>query len=229
LEKGKLMDFKEYPDQEMLAINVANVLAGALENALLKHDTVSFAVPGGSTPGAVFDALCGAHLDWGRVTVLLTDERWVPMDHPRSNSGLVAQRLLCDRAAAARFMGFYEDGRTAAQSAPDLAHDIADYLPLSVVLLGMGGDMHTASLFPGADGTKEAMAQDAPAVCAVHPKDDLEPRVTLSANAINGALSKHLVIFGHEKRAALEGALKLPAHEAPIAAVLRGATVHWAP
>ncbi len=223
------MEFKEYPDQEMLAMNVANVIAGALENALLQHERVSFAVPGGSTPGPIFDALCGADLDWRRVVVLLTDERWVAPDHPRSNAGLVAQRLLCDRAAQARFAGYYRDGQSAQAAAPGLADDMQAHLPLSVLLLGMGADMHTASLFPGALGTGEAMASTAPAVCAVTPPGALEPRVTMSAPVLRGALSKHLVIFGQDKRAAFEGALKLPAAEAPIGAVISGGTVHWAP
>ena len=78
MAKGDTMNIVEYADQDMLAIDVGNVLAGELEAALLHHDTVSFAVPGGSTPGPIFDMLCAADLEWNRVHVFLTDERWVP-------------------------------------------------------------------------------------------------------------------------------------------------------
>ena len=80
------MNVIEYADQEMLSMNVANVLAGALKKCLLVHDTASLAVPGGSTPGPIFDMLSGIALDWSRVHVLLTDERWVPEDDERSSA-----------------------------------------------------------------------------------------------------------------------------------------------
>ena len=95
------MNFIEYADRDMLAIDLANTLAGELETALLHHETVSFAVPGGSTPGPVFDALCAANVDWERVHVFATDERWVPEDNTRSNARLIRERLLVNRAAAA--------------------------------------------------------------------------------------------------------------------------------
>ena len=223
------MEFCEYPDRELLALDVANVLAGALENSLLKHEKVSFAVPGGSTPGPIFDALCGADLDWARVSVLMTDERWVPADHARSNAALVRARLLTSRASKANFEPYFRAGMTAHEAAPEVSQSLEGLLPLSVLLLGMGDDMHTASLFPGGGGTAAAMAPGAPAACAVVPQGALEPRVSLSAQVLDGALSKHLVIYGHEKRAAFEGALKLPALEAPIGAVVHGAVIHWAP
>ena len=92
------MDFVEYADRELMAIDLANKLAGALRAALARSERVLFAVPGGSTPGPVFDALCAARIDWASVDVLLTDERWVRPDHPRSNTRLVRERLLVERA-----------------------------------------------------------------------------------------------------------------------------------
>ena len=95
------MNIQEYPDREMMMIDLANRLAGDLTNALMNHDTVSLAVPGGTTPGPVFDALCAADLHWDRVRVMLTDERWVPETSERSNTRLLRQRLFVNRAAAA--------------------------------------------------------------------------------------------------------------------------------
>jgi 6-phosphogluconolactonase len=89
--------------------------------------------------------------------------------------------------------------------------------------------MHTASLFPEADQLKEAMAPKAPVLMAMRAPGAPEPRITLSARVLDGALAKHIVIFGDEKRKALEVARHKNPLDAPVAAVLTGATVHWAP
>ncbi|MBW4708866.1 6-phosphogluconolactonase [Roseobacter sp. YSTF-M11] len=222
------MNFIENADRDMAIMNVAHALTSDLRKCLLRHEFASFAVPGGTTPGPVFDAMSSVEIDWSRVHVMLTDERWVPEDHARSNAGLVKSRLLTGHAANARFISFYRDGMTAQAAAPDVSAALAGEMPISVLLLGMGADMHTASLFPRAPGLKEAMARDAPLLCAVSPPDQPEERVSLSAQALDGAMDKHLVIFGDDKRAALERAMTLPALDAPIGAVIKGGTVHWA-
>ena len=221
------MNLIEYPDREMLAIDVANVMAGELENTLLRHESASMAVPGGTTPGPIFDTLCAADLDWSSVKVMLTDERWVPEGHKRSNASLLRSRLLTDRAAAAQFLPFYVEGQSPEDAAGPLSDQLASEMPISLLLLGMGTDMHTASLFPGADGLEAGLDDDAPILVPIRAEGQ-EPRISLSAAALNGAMSKHLVIFGSDKREALMRARELPPHEAPIAAVLSDLTVHWA-
>jgi 6-phosphogluconolactonase len=221
------MNVIEYADQEMLSMNVANVLAGALKKVLLTHDTASFAVPGGTTPGPVFDMLSGIALDWDKVTIMLTDERWVGEGDPQSNTRLIRERLLVDRAAEARFLPFWREGLTPEEAADEVAPVLEGELPISLLLLGMGADMHCASLFPGAEGLDRALASDAPLLCPVRPEGEL-PRVTLPAHVLEGAMDKHLVIFGDAKREALERAQGLSPQEAPIAAVLDDLTVHWA-
>ncbi len=222
------MNLIEYSDEDMLAIGLANVLVGQLENTLFNNERASFAVPGGTTPGPVFDAMSGVNLDWSRVHVLPTDERWVPEDHDRSNARLIRSRLLTDRAAGARFISLYREGVTPEMAAPVIAEELEAELPISVLLLGMGGDMHTASLFPGAPGLLEALAGDAPVVAVLRPETQPEPRISLTARALEGAMSKHLVITGAAKREALERAMRLPPEEAPVQAVLGDITVHWA-
>lgn len=222
------MNMQEYPDAELLAMNLANVLAGALNSALLRHDAVSFVVPGGSSPAPVFDALCDAHIDWSRVTVLLSDERWVPEDDPRSNAALVRKHLLVGRAAAAEFLPFYMPDTAPDAALPELTERIAPHLPISVALLGMGADMHTASLFPRGDALSQALAEDAPDLVVMRAEGLSEPRISLSARALREAMQLHLVITGEAKRAALDRALTLPPEEAPVAALLAEAVVHWA-
>lgn len=222
------MNILEYADRDMLAIDVANVLAGNLETALLHHDTVSFAVPGGTTPGPVFDTLCAADLEWDRVHVLPTDERCVAQDHERSNARLINERLLVNRASVARFLPLYVPATDPESNLAEVESLLVPELPLSVLVLGMGEDMHTASLFPGMPELDAALRPDAPILSLSRPETQPEPRVTLTARVLNGALSKHLIIYGDKKREMLDRAMSLPPEEAPIAAVLDGLTVHWA-
>ncbi|AGI67896.1 6-phosphogluconolactonase Pgl [Octadecabacter antarcticus 307] len=222
------MNLIEYPDAEMMMMDVGNTIAGELEAHLLTNDSVSFAVPGGTTPGPIFDVLCGAkHIDWARVHVMLTDERWVPETSERSNTRLLRERLLIDAAAAAIYMPLYGGTDTPEESLAALEAGILDVLPISVLLLGMGTDMHTASIFPGADKLNEALHGNAVLVPMRAPGAP-EPRITLSAKVLKAAMSRHIVIIGQEKREALNRAKSLSPEEAPIAALLAESTVHWA-
>lgn len=223
------MSFVEYADCEMLAIDLANVLAGELKAALTHQERALFVVPGGSTPGPIFDDLCDADLDWSRVDVLLSDERWLPEVHIRSNTRLIRERLLTGRAASARYLPLYARAETPEAILAELEANIAPNLPIAVCLLGMGADMHTASIFPTADKLEEALAPRAPILVPMRAPNVPEVRVTLSAHVLDDALCKHIVITGEQKRAALERARYMRPVEAPIAAVLSGATVHWAP
>lgn len=220
--------FVEYADRDMLALDLANLIAGELRTALSQSDSATLAVPGGTSPGPVFDDLCAVDLDWDRVNVMLTDERWVPEDSDRSNTRLLRERLLTDKAAAANLLPLYAPYDTPEEGLGELAKGVEAQLPLSVVLLGMGADMHTASIFPEADKLDEALAPNAPVLLPMRAPGAPEPRITLSAEALDGAMSKHILIFGAEKRAALENAKGKAPKDAPINAVLNGATVHWA-
>jgi len=222
------MKIVEYADRGALAVDVADQLAAELETSLLHHDHASFAVPGGTTPGPIFDILSGVgRLDWSRIHVMLTDERWVPEGHERSNTSLVKERLLTGPAAAATFIPFYKDG-VAEDQVPAVSEALAHALPLSVLVLGMGSDMHTASLFPGAPGLEAAMAPDAPILNILRPASQPDLRVSLAGHVLAGAICKHLIITGSDKRAALEQAATQSALTAPIKVAMTDLTVHWA-
>lgn len=223
------MNIIEYPDRDMLAIDVANKLAGDLETHLLHNETASFAVAGGTTPAPIFDDLCAADIDWARVHVMATDERWVPSDSDRSNARMIRERLLTDRAAKARFLPFYVPSREPEEIMVEVEALIQPELPLAVLVLGMGNDMHTASLFPGVPGLEAALAPNAPTLAVLRPDSQPEARVSLTAHVLDAAIAKHLVIYGGEKLQALKRAMSLAPEEAPIQAVLSDTTVHWAP
>lgn len=221
------LDLIEYPDREMMYLSLANKLAGQLGQHLRVNDSASLCVPGGTTPAPVFDILSGTELDWPRVAVFLNDERWVDGEHRRSNSRLLHRHLLRDKAQGARYIDLYTGDDEPDRAVPALTEAITAQLPITVLLLGMGTDMHTASLFPSASETVMALASDAPPVMAIHSVKD-EPRITLTAPALHKALNTHLLITGADKREALERAQGLDPTEAPIREFLSDITVHWA-
>ncbi|MEM7732278.1 MAG: 6-phosphogluconolactonase [Pseudomonadota bacterium] len=222
------MRFHDYADADMLALRLADQLASDLRQALEMKDSVLFVVPGGTTPGPVFDTMSAVDLDWARVRVCLSDERWVPEDHPRSNTALVRDRLLTGPASAAQLVPLYLEDATPHEAIDHLTLALEPELPIDVCLLGMGADMHTASLFPGAPGLAAALSPDAPLLSVQEPSDQPEPRITLSAPALRDAVALHVVITGAAKRDALDLAETLSPEEAPIAALLDRADVHWA-
>lgn len=222
------MKFETYPDREALMIGLADRIASELRETVSMEGRASLCVPGGTTPGPMFDILSGVTLDWANIAVFLNDERWVSEDSPRSNMRLLRQRLVVDKAAKAVLVPLYAPTATPEEALAELGEAISAHLPISVLLLGMGADMHTASLFPGADLLAEALAPDAPILLPMRAEAAGEPRITLTAPVLAGAKNIHILITGAEKRAAIEAAAALSPLEAPVRVVLDHATVHWA-
>jgi len=222
------MKLETYPDREFLMLGLANTIAGQLADFLRREGKATLSVPGGTTPGPIFDTLSGVDLDWANVAVVLNDERWVPESSERSNTRLVRERLLRGRAAQARLVPLYAPAKEPEEMLAALEDGLKSHLPISVLLLGMGADMHTASLFPGADRLEEALSPHAPILLPMRAEAAGEPRITLTAPTLREAFNIHILITGAEKRAALERAMTLTPTEAPVRAVLDNATVHWA-
>ena len=209
-------------DRDALARLLADEVGAVLEGAIRGTGRAALAVPGGTTPASFLSALGSHALDWGAVAVALTDERCVPVDHPRSNRCLLDETLFAGPARAARFVAL------------DDVQVLSALLPLDACVLGMGEDTHIASLFPGADRLDEALSPEcgAPALRLCAPGAP-EERITLTAPALTGAGRSFVLIHGAEKRAALDRAWAAagPAN-APVRLVLDGpnpAAVYWAP
>jgi 6-phosphogluconolactonase len=167
-------------------------------------------------------------LDWDRIDVLPSDERWVPEDDPRSNAGLLRRRLLIGKAARARLVPLYAQAETPDAALAALTATVEPLLPIDVALLGMGADLHVASIFPDADRLEEALASDAPPLLPMRAPSAPEPRMSLTMPFLKGAFAVHILITGVDKRDAVVRAKDLDPNDAPVAALLGVAQVHWA-
>lgn len=198
--------------RQAAAALTARVMAD-LDAAIRDRGHASLAVPGGTTPGTFLTQLSSRILDWPRVCVTLTDERWVPPDNERSNAGLVA-RTLAPHARGLRWFGLWHDGITCEAALPLLDEASRELpWPLDVVVLGMGDDGHVASLFPGQEAGFQAGAFRY--VAARGPGE--EPRVSLRAKALAEARQVYLLVNGPKKLALLQ---QLQDSQLPVARVL---------
>ena len=215
-----------YPDRDTLMRDLAELVADQLRAAHTSKGRATLAVPGGTTPGPFLSALSEADLAWADVSVLPTDERLVSERSPRSNARLIRETLLQNAAAVANLVPLHEP------LIGSLTARVEAALPIDVLVIGMGADMHTASLFPGAPELAAALAADAPVLMEITPPGQPEARLTLTAPVLRRASVIHILITGPEKLAALETALADgPVTEAPVRAVLTApcpVTVHYA-
>lgn len=215
------------PTPEAASDALAVAIVERLRTALAERGSASLVVSGGKSPIPLFERLRIAALDWSRVWITLADERWVAADHPDSNEQLLRTHLLRDAAAHARWVPLKSVHATPADALADRTAALAAIpRPFDVVVLGMGEDGHTASLFPGADGLAEAMDLTGSAVLAAitPPAHAPHPRITLTLAALLDARVVMLAIAGAAKRAVYEQARDAPdAMQWPVSGVLAAA------
>lgn len=205
-------------------------IASALAGGVAQFGRAGFAGAGGRTPGETYAWLSTADLPWDKVTVTLTDERWVDPDSPDSNEGLMRRALLTERAAAARLLPLWSAAPTPEEAAAAAGAMLAEHLPLDAVLLGMGDDGHFASLFPGNPALAEGLDLSSGKLVIAAPAGEPmppQPRISLTLPALLKARTVILLITGEAKLYALE------AEDAPVAALLAQTVtpvrILWAP
>ena len=178
-----------------------------------------------------YHALREADLDWSRVLITLVDERCVAPDHADSNERLVREHLLAGRAAAARLAGLVRDP---ADIAGSVATANAAARPITVALLGMGEDGHTASLFPGAPELAAGLDPANPArYLAVTPPSAPHARISLTLAALLQSRLLVLAIAGPIKRRVFDAACAAFSPDLPVSALVHQTRtpldVYWAP
>ncbi|MFG6667510.1 6-phosphogluconolactonase [Halomonas sp. HNIBRBA4712] len=217
--------------RDALAEQLAEAVFQALSEDLARQENVLLVVSGGSTPVPFFKALAARKLPWERVQITLADERWVDAQSDDSNARLVREHLLVGEAQGADFIPLTSAAETPEQGVEEVARRVEPLAwPASVVILGMGGDGHTASLFPDSPELGLAMTTDEPLV-AVRTPSQPQPRITLSADRLHQARRHFLHITGDDKRAVLGSAMGGDdVRQLPIRAFLScPLAIYWAP
>ncbi|QIZ78839.1 6-phosphogluconolactonase [Ferrimonas lipolytica] len=213
--------FKPFEYSTDLVDVLASKIAADLQRAIDARGRASLVVSGGSTPLPLFRRLSNIGIEWAQVFITLADERWLPADDPESNERLVRQHLLQGKAASAHFSGLVSSDSTPEAGIALVAEKLSHFpKPFDVIVLGMGNDGHTASLFPCSEQLTLAMATEQLLV-AVHPTTAPHARLSLSLSALLNARQIYLHIAGESKQQVLEQALvHTDTTQMPIRAVL---------
>jgi 6-phosphogluconolactonase len=228
-------EWLDYDTPDEMADAVVDDVSFVIATALEDRGEALVALPGGKSPASIFERLAAAPIDWREVTIIPTDDRLVPANSPLSNVAMLARHF---EPKGARVLPLAMDGAGDYRTAGRIADAQLSGLnwPLDLVLLGVGADGHTASIFPGPD--LEDALDGPPARKAVGvmpdplPPEAPVPRVTLSRAGIISSRVLLLAISGEEKRAVVERALEDGSLSAtPIGRVLAAAEspvyVHW--
>lgn len=225
----------DYDDADELADAVAGDVGFIIESALDARGQALIALPGGKTPGPIYEKLAKAKLDWKKVTIIPTDERIVAMTDPLSNAAMIAKVFLPKGARVIPVISDKApDYRSAGVAADARLQDFP--WPPDLVWLGVGTDGHTASIFTGPDLDDALNAPKARRMVGVMPEplpaEAPVARVTLTRSAILSARTVMLVLTGKDKKKLLERAIKDGASSTvPIGRVLADAEqaidIHW--
>lgn len=210
---------------------LADAVAAVLQQALAQKGCAVLAVSGGRSPIAFFQALAQKDLDWANVAVTLVDERIVPTTHADSNTALVREYLLTGKAAAAQWLPLVSDGLDETQLQPQnvVAEAEKHYRRPDVLVLGMGGDGHTASLFPQAPQLADGIdLSSAKTLLHTTPVTAPHERISMTLGEIVRTPHVFLAIQGAEKKAVFDRAAAQADAAYPISLVLNheGADCH---
>lgn len=225
-----MVQFIQTQNAPQSAEQLAQAVAQSLRDTLAKQDRATLAVSGGKSPIAFFQALNQLDLDWTRVNITLVDERLVPTNHADSNTGLVRQYLLQNQAEKATWLPVVSDdatGESLKDTASAVAFALQHYVQPDVLVLGMGGDGHTASIFPQAPQFADAVRADYPQpLLHTTPVTAPHERVSMTLDAIERTAHVYLAIAGAEKLAVYRQAEQGITQQFPISYVLHSQKVN---
>lgn len=222
----------EFANPASLASELASAVAKQLIAAVDANGVATLVVSGGRSPVAFFQNLAKQTLDWSKVVISLADERWVPVEHADSNAGLLKRYLLQGPAAKARFIGLYSAAANLKEAAQNADSILAELPPIDVLVLGMGDDGHTASLFPNSPNLGEALRLDSERRCLPMMAPTVpRQRLTLTRPLLASARLPILSISGQAKLDTLRTALAGDdLAEMPIRAFLNSSLeIYWCP
>ena len=226
-----LTDIHLFPDAEELAHGAAAFVASAAEQSIRRRGRFVIALSGGTTPRRLYELLAESEQDWPNWHVFWSDERSVRPDHPDSNYGLAKQTLLNHVSIPIARVHRVETERPAPVAARHYEEAIRTLFgsakpAFDLVLLGIGEDGHTASLFPGEPAAQERFKL----VTATRPEGPGPARVTFTLPLINAARRAVFLATGEAKAAMVNRALEPGLRRSDIPAGLVAPTkgsLHW--
>jgi 6-phosphogluconolactonase len=230
------IEWWDYEDADEMAEAVAGDIGFIIESAIDARGAAVIALAGGKTPLPIYEKLVKAKIDWKRVTIIPGDDRIVPLGDPLSNVTAIGKIFIPKGARVIPLVSDKApDYKAAGRSADALLQDV--HWPLDLCLLGVGGDGHCASIFPGPDFDEALNGPKERRALGVMP-DPLPPeapvaRVTLSRAAITTARALMIAITGDAKKEVLEAAIEQGASSSyPVGRVLADVElpvdIHWA-
>jgi 6-phosphogluconolactonase len=201
-------------DAEAVATEARDRILTVAKTAIRERGLFRLVLAGGSTPERTYELLTESQAKWKRWHIYFGDERCLPADHPDRNSRMAQQAFTGKVPIPLQQLHLIPAELGAEAAAENYGREIEPALPFDLVLLGMGEDGHTASLFPGHHQPENILA------CAVHnaPKAPLE-RVTLSPAALANSREMLFLITGENKREAVTAWLE--GSDLPVARVAR--------
>lgn len=224
----------KFENTSALDHELADKAVAELGEATAKRGVGYLVVSGGRTPLTFFHELSQRELAWDKVVVLLADERWVSADHQDSNERLVRENLLINEAYHAKLVPLKNNAAHAAEGQLECERVLSPLGKFDLVILGMGNDGHTASLFPFADALGVGLDMQSGRSCvAVTPKDAPHERISLTLPRLLDTRNLIIHIVGDNKERVLDAALAGDdAKEMPVRAVLQqsriNADIYWA-
>lgn len=229
------IEWWDYDDAEEMAEAVAGDIGFIIDSAIDARGAAVIALAGGKTPLPIYAKLAATKRDWKRVTIVPGDDRIVPLGDPLSNVTAIGKAFLPVGARVIPLVSATApDYKAAGRAADAILQDL--HWPLDLCLLGIGGDGHCASIFPGPDFDEALAGPVERRALGVMPdplpKEAPVPRVTLSRAAIVSARALMIAITGDEKKAVLERAIEEGASSRlPVGRVLADVElpvdIHW--
>lgn len=203
------MQFHKFVDVSSLNQHLSKLIVVLLLQAIEVRGHAYLVVSGGKTPKSLFRMLARTNIDWQRITITLTDERNIRPSECDSNEYLVRINLLQHFAAKSNFISLYSKKKCSNARVAEIKSRL-DVLPkFDIVLLGMGEDGHTASLFPCSTELDCGLSDTHnDAVLLLNPKTAPYQRISLTKNRLLNSRTIFLHLVGEEKRIAFEQAMK---------------------
>ncbi|HUR11147.1 MAG TPA: 6-phosphogluconolactonase [Flavitalea sp.] len=229
------MEMHIFPTAEETVSALAGFFISTCRQAIKKNKKCTVALSGGNSPARLYKLLASEafrhQLDWSKLNFFLGDERYVPLHDPASNAGMIRKTLVeplqLSNDQFCTINTEFSPGEAAHDYALRIMHHFeSDPVHFDLILLGLGDNAHTASLFPHTPVLHESL----PDVKAVYLEEEHVYRITLNAPMINNALRIAFLVFGKEKALAvsrvLEGKEDTDAYPAQLIRPLHG-DVHW--